>query len=73
MSTSAPPATHPHPPHLRLSGEEKRLLAVPFPDSSEIRSPGAEKKLRVYASPAWKIQRYNYLNDEEDDSNRPVM
>lgn len=62
-----------HPTHLRLSGEERRLLAVPALDLGDMRSPGAEKKLRVYASPSWKAQRYAYIEDEDDEFNRPVM
>ncbi|KAF2440436.1 hypothetical protein P171DRAFT_435229 [Karstenula rhodostoma CBS 690.94] len=63
---------HPHP--LRLSGKERLLLAIPTtPDRHAMRSPGVEKKLRVYASPSWKAQRYAYIEDEDDEFNRPVM
>ena len=72
MSTPALPAAHQQPPHLRLSGEEKRLLAVPSPDRIDMRSPGAEKKLRVYASHGWKVERFNY-EDEEKEVTRSVM
>ncbi|KAJ4357452.1 uncharacterized protein N0V89_002027 [Didymosphaeria variabile] len=58
---------------LRLSGEEKRLLAIPATERDDMRSPGAEKKMRAYASPGWKSQRYSYTEDEDDEFNRPVM
>ncbi|OAG10616.1 uncharacterized protein CC84DRAFT_490789 [Paraphaeosphaeria sporulosa] len=61
------------PARLRLSGEERRLLAIPVLDQFDMRSPGVEKKLRVYASPGWKAQRYAYIEDEDDEFNRPVM
>ncbi|KAL1611890.1 hypothetical protein SLS60_000112 [Paraconiothyrium brasiliense] len=61
------------PAGLRLSGEEKRLLAVPATEREDMRSPGVEKKLRAYASPGWKSQRYSYTEDEDDELNRPVM
>jgi hypothetical protein len=61
------------PARLRLSGEERRLLAIPVLDRSDMRSPGIEKKMRAYASPGWKAQRYAYIEDEDDEFNRPVM
>ncbi|KAF1974267.1 hypothetical protein BU23DRAFT_113129 [Bimuria novae-zelandiae CBS 107.79] len=62
-----------HPSSLRLSGEEKRLFAAPLVDWTEMRSPGVEKKMHVYASPLWKSQRFSYVEDEDDEFNRPVM
>ena len=65
------------PPPLRLTGAEKRLLAAPpflaALDRADMRSPGEEKKLRAYASPAWKANRYSYVEDDEDEFNRPAM
>lgn len=69
-----PPLAIPgRPARLRLSGEERLLLAIPAPDRFDPLSPGAEKKLRVYASHGWKTQRYAYMEDEDDEFNRPVM
>lgn len=74
MSTRAPSHLSLRPSTLRLSGEEKRLLAIPQSDRLDMRSPGAEKKLRVYASSGWKVARYStYVEDEDDEFNRPVM
>jgi hypothetical protein len=61
------------PARLRLSGSERLLLAIPAPDPHAMRSPGIEKKMRAYASPSWKSQRYAYIEDEDDEFNRPVM
>ncbi|KAK7177445.1 hypothetical protein PSPO01_16507 [Paraphaeosphaeria sporulosa] len=58
---------------LRLSGEERLLLAIPATERNDTRSPGIQKKLRAYASPGWKSQRYPYTEDEDDEGNRPVM
>lgn len=62
------------PSGVRLPGEEKRLLAIPVSDATnDVRSPGIEKKLRAYASPGWKVHRFAYMEDEDDEFNRPVM
>ncbi|KAJ4286039.1 hypothetical protein N0V90_013386 [Kalmusia sp. IMI 367209] len=77
VATSRRPAlrvaceTVPIRPALRLGGEERRLLAIPAIE--DMRSPGIEKKMRVYASPSWKAARYAYIEDEDDEFNRPVM
>ncbi|KAF9735042.1 hypothetical protein PMIN06_000815 [Paraphaeosphaeria minitans] len=80
MASRTPPAlitlplTIPgRPARLRLSGEERRLFAIPVSDDFDTRSPGVEKKLRVYASLSWQAQRYAYIEDEDDEFNRPVM
>jgi len=69
-------------PSLRLGGAERRLLAVATAHV-EARSPGEEKKMRVYASPNWKSPRLSWAqkggfdayaeDDDEDEFNRPVM
>jgi hypothetical protein len=65
-------------PALRLSGEEKRLLAIPVEDIS---SPGLDKKLRLYRNGDWtpklagaKREFEAYVTEEDDDElSRPVM
>lgn len=69
----------PEKPALRLSGEEKRLMAVPSIDV--IFSPGGDKKMRAYRSGDWtprsatgKKEFEAYVVEEDDDElSRPVM
>jgi hypothetical protein len=69
----------PNKPALRLSGEEKRLLAIPGVE--EICSPGLDKKLRLYRNGDWtpklasgKREFEAYVVEEDDDElSRPVM
>ena len=67
---------------VRLFGDEKRLLATPIssPDRSSMSSPGAEKKMRAYATmPAFALQPSNAgrafiaFEDDDDEINAPVM
>lgn len=64
---------------LRLSGEERRLLAVPVAEG--LFSPGVDKKQRLYRSGDWtprlgsgKKEFAAYVVEEDDDElSRPVM
>lgn len=64
---------------LRLSGEERRLLAVPAAEG--LFSPGVDKKQRLYRSGDWtprsgsgKKEFEAYVVEEDDDElSRPVM
>jgi hypothetical protein len=68
---------------LRLSGAEKRLLAIPTgPQQADlVSSPGAEKKMRAYEttryfvtkSPSGRREFIAYEDDSDDEANRPVM
>ncbi|KAF2691587.1 hypothetical protein K458DRAFT_2901 [Lentithecium fluviatile CBS 122367] len=69
----------PEKPALRLSGEEKRLLAVP--EQEMMFSPGVDKKQRSYRNGDWtprlasgKKEFEAYVVEEDDDElSRPVM
>jgi hypothetical protein len=68
-------------PALRLSGEEKRLLAVPADQA--VFSPGVEKKQQSYRNGTWtpraagaKKEFAAYVVDDvedDDELKRPVM
>lgn len=68
---------------LRLSGAEKRLLAIPTgPQQADlVCSPGAEKKLRAYETTRYFVTQASsgrrefiaYDDDSDDEANRPVM
>ncbi|KAJ4374277.1 hypothetical protein N0V83_003018 [Neocucurbitaria cava] len=68
---------------LRLAGAEKRLLAIPTSgtQSDQLFSPGADKKLRAYASTRYFVTQSSsgkrefiaYEEDDDDEANRPVM
>jgi hypothetical protein len=69
----------PERPALRLSGEEKRLLAIP--EEQVIFSPGVDKKQRSYRNGTWTPRLSSgrkefeaYVVEEDDDElSRPVM
>jgi hypothetical protein len=70
---------------LRLTGAEKRLLAIPtdVQQASSLFSPGAEKKLRAYETTRYFVTQassgrrefiaYDDDDDSDDEANRPVM
>ena len=68
---------------LRLSGAEKRLLAIPTgPQVADaVSSPGAEKKLKAYEATRYFVTQGKsgrrefiaYEDDSDDEVNRPVM
>ena len=68
---------------LRLSGAEKRLLAIPTgPQQADlVCSTGAEKKLRAYETTRYFVTQASsgrrefiaYDDDSDDEANRPVM
>ena len=69
--------TFSRPAPLRLVGDEKRLMAMPHGDRAQfLRSPGVEKKLRAYEAPDYDRSTgkwQHYVEDDEDECNRPVM
>ncbi|CAI9627321.1 hypothetical protein GT037_004343 [Alternaria burnsii] len=80
---SAPEPTCQKHSRLRLSGAEKRLLAIPTgPQQADlVCSPGAEKKLRAYETTRYFVTQASsgrrefiaYDDDSDDEANRPVM
>ena len=67
---------------LRLPGAEKRLLAIPSPNTETyaVFSPGAEKKLRAYESTRYYVaqsssgkREFIAYEDDDDEMSRPVM
>jgi hypothetical protein len=68
---------------LRLTGAEKRLLAIPTgpQEADSVFSPGADKKLRAYESTRYFVTQASsgrrefiaYDDDSDDEANRPVM
>jgi hypothetical protein len=67
---------------LRLSGEEKTLLAVPLTNSGDFMySPGVQKKLRAYETAKYFVSEGSngkrefvaYESEDDDEVNRPVM
>jgi hypothetical protein len=76
----------PSPPanSLRLSGAEKRLLAIPESYSynqDAMFSPGADKKMRAYETTRYFVSQGKsgrrefiaYDDDSDDEVNRPVL
>ncbi|KAI4637687.1 hypothetical protein J4E83_000504 [Alternaria metachromatica] len=68
---------------LRLTGAERRLLAIPTgpQEADSVFSPGAEKKLRAYETTRYFVTQASsgrrefiaYDDDSDDEANRPVM
>ena len=68
---------------LRLTGAERRLLAIPTgpQETDSVFSPGAEKKLRAYETTRYFVTQASsgrrefiaYDDDSDDEANRPVM
>lgn len=83
VNTSASPSSPGSNNSLRLSGAEKRLLAIPTDPqvADAVCSPGAEKKLKAYEATRYFVTQGKsgrrefiaYEDDSDDEVNRPVM